>query len=78
MKIKELREKNIPELKKLLTEKEENIRKFRFDLATKQVKGVRQIRADRKDVAKILTLIGEKSSFVPIVIGTTADDASLI
>ena len=61
MKTKELREKNIEELKKLLAEKEESIRKFRFDLATKQVKGVRQIRVDKKDVARILTLINEKN-----------------
>jgi len=64
MKTKKLREKNIEELKKLLTEKEENIRKFRFDLAAKQVKGVRQIRMDKKDVARMLTLINEKDKQV--------------
>jgi large subunit ribosomal protein L29 len=57
MKIKELKEKNTAELKKLLAEKEENIRKFRFELATKQVKGTRQIRTEKRDVARILTLI---------------------
>lgn len=57
MKIKELKDKNINELKKLLTEKEENIRKSRFELATKQVKDKRQIRKERRDVARILTLI---------------------
>jgi ribosomal protein L29 len=57
MKIKELKEKNTSELKKLLAEKEEGIRKFRFELATKQVKGTRQIRTAKRDVARILTLI---------------------
>jgi ribosomal protein L29 len=57
MKIKELKDKNINELKKLLMEKEENIRKSRFELATKQVKDKRQIRKERRDVARILTLI---------------------
>jgi large subunit ribosomal protein L29 len=61
VKTKELKDKNINELKKLLAEKEEGIRKFRFDLATKQVKGTRQIRAAKRDVARILTLIQKES-----------------
>ena len=56
-KIKEFKEKNINELRKLLIEKEESVRKLRFDLATKQVKGTRQIRTAKRDVARILTLI---------------------
>jgi large subunit ribosomal protein L29 len=64
MKIKDLREKNIEELKKLLAEKEESIRKFRFDFATKQVKGIRQIRVEKRDVARIITLIREKNKQV--------------
>lgn len=59
MKIKDLRDKNMEELGKVLREKRENIRKMRFDIATKQVKNVRQLRQDKKDVAKILTLINE-------------------
>lgn len=62
MKIKELKEKNVAELKKLLAEKEENVRKFRFESATKQMKGTRQIRSEKRDIARILTLINEKSS----------------
>jgi large subunit ribosomal protein L29 len=58
-KIKELREKSIEELKKLLTEKRESVRKLRFDISTKQVKNNRQLRNDKKDIAKILTLIKE-------------------
>ena len=45
MKIKELREKNIEELQKMILEKQEKIRKFRFDIATKQVKNTREIRS---------------------------------
>ena len=62
MKTKELRDKNIAELTKLLAEKAESIRKFRFDLAAKQVKGVRQIRTEKRDVARIITLIREKNN----------------
>jgi large subunit ribosomal protein L29 len=60
MKIKELKEKNTNELKKLLAEKGEDVRKFRFELATKQVKGTRQIRVAKRDVARILTLIRQE------------------
>lgn len=59
MKIKEIREKNIEELKKLLSEKREIARGLRFDIATKQVKNVREIRASKRDVAKILTIFKE-------------------
>lgn len=62
MKVKELREKGIEELKKLLLEKRESARKVRFDIATKQVKNNRQIRNDKRDIARILTLINPASS----------------
>lgn len=58
-KTKELREKNMEELKRLLAEKRESARKLRFDIASKQVKNNREFRSTRKDIAKILTLIRE-------------------
>ena len=51
MKIKELKEKGIEELKKLLAEKRETARKLRFDIATKQVKNTRQMRNEKRDIA---------------------------
>jgi len=60
MKIKELRGKNTEELKKLLAEKREGVRKLRFDVATKQVKNTRQIRNDKRDISRIETLINEE------------------
>jgi large subunit ribosomal protein L29 len=60
MKIKEIRGKNIEELKKLLAEKREEVRKLRFDVATKQVKNTRQIRNDKRDISRIETLINEE------------------
>ncbi len=57
--IKELREKNMEKLKRLLAEKRESARKLRFDIASKQVKNNREFRSTRKDIAKILTLIRE-------------------
>jgi len=59
MKIKELREKNKEELKKLLNEKREILRKLRFDVASKQIKNNRDLRENKKDIARILTLINE-------------------
>ncbi|HLN18942.1 MAG TPA: 50S ribosomal protein L29 [Patescibacteria group bacterium] len=60
MKIRELREKEIGELEKILAEKTESVRKARFDVATKQVKNSRAARNDRKDIARILTLLKER------------------
>ncbi|OGI16333.1 MAG: 50S ribosomal protein L29 [Candidatus Moranbacteria bacterium RBG_19FT_COMBO_42_6] len=59
MKIKELREKNIEELKKVLMEKQESVRRLRFDISSKQIKNNRDLRNDKKDIARILTLINE-------------------
>lgn len=60
MKTKELREKNIEELNKLLAEKEELVRKARFDISTRQVKDNRKLRNNKRDIARIITLINEK------------------
>ena len=61
MKIKELREKNKEELKKMLSEKRERTRKLRFDIASKQVKNNRELRNEKKDIARILTIINDLS-----------------
>lgn len=57
MHIKELREKNKEELKKLLVEKQKEARKFRFDIAAKQIKNNRELRKSKRDIARILTLL---------------------
>jgi ribosomal protein L29 len=61
IKLKELKEKNIEELKKLLGERKEQARKLRFDIASKQVKNVRDYRNTKKEIARILTLINLQS-----------------
>lgn len=58
-KIKELREKNIEELKKLLNEKREQARKIRFDISARQIKDTKSLMNTKKDIARILTLINE-------------------
>ncbi len=62
MKAKELREKTQEELKKLLAEKRESVRKVRFDIAVKQAKNNRDLRKDKREIARILTLISENKS----------------
>lgn len=60
MKIKELRDKNINELGNMLSEKQDKLRKLRFDIASKQIKNNQELRNEKKNVARILTLINEK------------------
>ena len=62
MKVKELREKSQMDLKKLLKDKMEELRKFRFDVTGGKIKNVKQGFNLRKDIARILTLLREKSS----------------
>jgi len=57
MKITELRQKNKPELQKLLEDLREKLRQLRFDLAAGKVKNVREIRKIKKNIAQILTLL---------------------
>jgi len=56
--IKELRQKSKEELGKLLKDIRERQRSLRFDLVTGKVKNVREIRQIKKDIARILTILG--------------------
>ena len=60
MRIKELREKSEGELRKLLEEKKEAVRKIRFDIASKQVKNHREMRNAKRDIARMLTILNIK------------------
>ena len=60
MKVKELRMKKNEELEKMIGTIREKLRVLRFELAAGKVKDVRAIRQNRKDVAKILTILKEK------------------
>jgi large subunit ribosomal protein L29 len=58
-KIREIRDMNIEQLKKLVDEKRTQVVRLKFDIAAKQIKNHRQYRAIRKDIAQALTLIRE-------------------
>ncbi len=62
MKVKELSQKTEKELKDLLIENRHKLGQFKFDLASKKLKNVRQIRELRKDIARILTILKEKDN----------------
>ena len=59
MKAKEIRGKNIQELKKDVKEKKEALNQIRFDVSMKQAKDHRELRNTKRDIARILTVINE-------------------
>ena len=62
MKTSELRQKSKSELQRLLQNNRERLRQLRFDLAAGKVKNVREIRQVKKDIARILTILNQKSN----------------
>jgi large subunit ribosomal protein L29 len=61
VKAKELRLKPEEELNQLLSESQKKLRELRFNLASGKVKNVRTIRVLKKNIARILTILNEKS-----------------
>ncbi len=57
MEFKELNEKKEADLQKLLSENNEKLRELRFKDSNKQLKNVREIRALKKTVARIKTVL---------------------
>ena len=60
MRIKELREKTEVELRALLKDKREALRKFRFEMAHSKTKNTKEAREIKKDVARVLTLLSAR------------------
>ena len=60
MKIKEIKTKIRPDLTKLLSDKREMLRAFRFGTAGSKTKNVKEGREVRKDIARILTVLNSK------------------
>ena len=61
MKIQEIRDMNIEQLKKMLAEKRTQAVKLRFDIAARQLKNHRQYRTLKTDIARALTILKELS-----------------
>lgn len=61
MKAKGLRKKNSKELKKVEANLREKLRVLRFDLEAGKVKNVKEIKAIKKEIAQILTILKENA-----------------
>jgi large subunit ribosomal protein L29 len=57
MKIQEIRDMNIEQLKKVIAEKRSQAVKLRFDIASRQLKNHRQYRVLKTDIARGLTVL---------------------
>ncbi len=71
MKAEELRGLSMEELKKRLTDEEENLANLRFQLATSQLESPIKVRTARKDIARLQTLIREKEVAEPVASAQT-------
>ena len=60
MKTSELREKSVEELAQLLDEKQLDAFRLRMAKATGQLGNTHEVKANRRTIAKILTLLNEK------------------
>lgn len=60
MKAGELREMSDGDLQDQLVENKRELFNLRFQLATRQLENFRRLRAVRRDVARILTVMGER------------------
>lgn len=60
MKTKEIKTKTREDLHKLISEKREAIRIFRFGSAGAKTKNVKEGRELKKDIARIMTVLSEK------------------
>ncbi len=58
MKQRELHNKTKTELAHLLSELRGKLLQFRFDLADKKLKDTSQVSKTRRDIARVLTLLG--------------------
>lgn len=64
MKASDLKSKSVGDLQKLLTEKREALKTFRFNITGSKIKNVKEGRTLRKEIAQILTTmnVAAKSS----------------
>jgi len=62
MRAAELRDRSMDELKKTLSDLEEQLFKLRFQKSTGQIENPIKIRVVRKDIARVLTIISERGA----------------
>ena len=62
MKAAELRDRSVDELEKTLSDLEQQLFKLRFQKSTGQIENPIKIREVRKDIARVLTIMGERKA----------------
>lgn len=75
MKIEELRQLSVEELKKRLADEETNLAHLKFQLATSQLESPIKVRTVRRDIARLMTMIREKNVATQPVAENTKDKA---
>lgn len=70
MKVLELKDLSIEELKRRLADEQENLANLRFQLATSQLESPIRVRTVRKDIARIQTVLRQRQA-VPAAGQTT-------
>ncbi len=60
MKMSEIKDLSMQELRKRLSDEEENLANLKFQLSTSQLESPVQVRNVRRDIARIRTLIRER------------------
>ena len=60
MKMSEIRDLSVQELKRRLSDEEESLANLRFQLSTSQLESPIKVRTVRRDIARIMTLIRKK------------------
>ncbi|MEK7072753.1 MAG: 50S ribosomal protein L29 [Patescibacteria group bacterium] len=59
MDIKEIRNKPLPELNHLLSDLRKKLDDLKFKVFQNQLKNIREVRVIKKDIAKVMTVLGE-------------------
>ncbi|MEK9181293.1 MAG: 50S ribosomal protein L29 [Patescibacteria group bacterium] len=60
LKVKDLKPKSMEQLKVILAERQEQLRRVRFQVSSKEIKNHRELRFLRKEIARIQTVITDK------------------
>jgi len=60
MKSKELASKSKDELTKIMEDKKKRIEEVRFKSVSGGIKNVKELREDKKDIARVLTILNKK------------------
>ena len=76
MKVLELKDLSIEELKRRLSDEQESLANLRFQLATSQLESPVKVRLVRRDIARIKTVLRARELHQPTLAATTVEKTS--